>query len=135
MQPANWVHLLGGSVVQKFIYTYTKNSKILPGKILQRFSDKGISKVEGYNSFKYLREANDSVYVSRENAMDTRIPFKKIFEGIEAFKTKSELYDEGPSALRDYNITHITSPNLVNVAFTLPYIRGYPLSAKFIPLV
>ena len=32
------------------------DSKILLGKILQRFSDLRLCKVEGYISFKYLRE-------------------------------------------------------------------------------
>ena len=86
------------------------DSKILLGKILQRFSDIGKSKVEGFNSFGYIRETNNSVYVSRENGEDTRIQFEKILIGIEAFKTKSELYNEGPSALRDFGITHVTSP-------------------------
>ena len=86
------------------------DSKILLGKILQRFSDRGFSKVEGYNSFGYLRETNDAVYISRENGNNTRIPFKKILDGIEAYKAKSELYYNGPSALREYKITYITSP-------------------------
>lgn len=75
------------------------DSKILLGKILQRLSDKGISEADGYNSFGFLRKTNDSVYVNRENGLDTRIPFGKIIAWIEAFKTKSELYNEGPSAL------------------------------------
>jgi len=86
------------------------DSKILLGKILQRFSDKGKSKVKGYNSFEYLKETNKSVLVSRENGQNTYIPFEKIIIGIEAFKTNSELFNEGPSALRDYGITHMNSP-------------------------
>ncbi|MBD0777763.1 hypothetical protein HPE56_08155 [Maribacter sp. ANRC-HE7] len=86
------------------------DSKILLGKILQRFSDKGISKVPGFNSFGYLRETKGAVYVSRENGKDTRVPFEEIIKGIEAYKSKSGLYNEGPSALRDYNIEFITSP-------------------------
>lgn len=54
------------------------DSKILLGKILQRFFDTGVSKVEGYSGYGYLRETNGSVYVSRENGMATRVPFKKI---------------------------------------------------------
>ncbi|MBL4879801.1 MAG: hypothetical protein JKX82_00620 [Oleispira sp.] len=87
------------------------NSKILLGKILQRFCDKRISQVEGYNRFGYLRETHNSVYVSRENGKDTRIPFEKILDGIEAFKAKPELYNEGPNALREsFKIRYITSP-------------------------
>ena len=86
------------------------DSKILLGKILQRFSDLGISKVDGYNGFEYLKETNNSIYVGRENGKDTQIPFKKILIGIEAFKARPELYKAGPSALREFGITHIASP-------------------------
>lgn len=86
------------------------DSKILLGKILQRFLDRGISEVRGYDSFKYLRETNNSVYVGREQGQDTPVPFGKIILGIEAFKSKPELYDRGPNALREYGITHTTSP-------------------------
>ena len=86
------------------------DSKILLGKILQRFSDMGFCKVEGYNSFQYLRETNNAVYVGRERGKDTYIAFEKVIVGIEAFKSKPSLYEEGPSALREFGITHITSP-------------------------
>ena len=86
------------------------NSNILLGKILQRFCDSGISRVEGFNSFEYLRETSIYVYVKRENGQETSIPFKKIIVGIEAFKLNPELFNLGPSALRPYGITHITSP-------------------------
>ncbi len=86
------------------------DAKILLGKILQRFSDTGKCQVEGFNSFRYIRETDNSVYVSRENGKDSRIPFEKILIGIEAFKLKLELYNEGPSALRDFGITHVNSP-------------------------
>jgi len=86
------------------------DSKILLGKILQRFSDRSVSKVEGYNSFQYLRETDNSVYVGREKGQDTSIPFKKIIVGIEAFKENPELYDKGPNSLREFGITHINSP-------------------------
>jgi len=86
------------------------DSKIVLGKILQRFSDQGLSKMDGYNGFEYLRETNNSVYVSRENGKDTRVSFKEILIGIDAYKSIPSLYNEGPLALREYGITHITSP-------------------------
>ena len=86
------------------------DSKILLGKILQRFSDNRSCQVEGYNSFGYIRETNNQVYVTREKGEDTPIPFKKILIGIEAYKENSELFNEGPGALRDVGITHINSP-------------------------
>lgn len=86
------------------------DSKILLGKILQRFSDKKIAQVEGYNSFGYIRETDNAVFVTREAGNDTLIPFENILKVIEAYKLKPNLYQEGPSALRDYGITHVTSP-------------------------
>ena len=86
------------------------DSKILLGKILQRFFDKNVSKVENYNSFGYLFETDNSVIVSRENGQDTTIPYGKIIIGIDAYKNDISLYEKGPTALRDFGITHITSP-------------------------
>lgn len=45
-----------------------------------------------------------------EKGADTREPFEKILVAIDAYKENPELYNEGPSKLRDYGITHITSP-------------------------
>jgi len=86
------------------------DSKILLGKILQKFKDQGFSKYADYNSFGYLAEDNNSITVSRENGDDTKIPFAKILIAIEAYKHDSNLYGEGPSVLREFGITHITSP-------------------------
>jgi len=86
------------------------DSKILLGKILQRFFDKKVAQVEGYNSFGYLKETNQAVRLTREGGADTVVPFKKIIKGIEAYKANPQLYDEGPSALRQFGITHVTSP-------------------------
>jgi hypothetical protein len=86
------------------------DSKILLGKILQRFSDKKKSQVKGYNSFGYIYETNSAVYVTRENGNDTAISFDKIIVAIDAYKEFPELYDDGPNALRNFGITHISSP-------------------------
>ncbi|WP_343626574.1 hypothetical protein [Flavobacterium lindanitolerans] len=86
------------------------DSKILLGKILQRFSDKKISQVENYNSFSYIGETGNTVYVTREKGKDTSIPFQKILIGIDAYKENPMLYDEGPNSLRNIGITHINSP-------------------------
>lgn len=58
------------------------DSKIVLGKILQRLFDKAISEADGYNSFGFLRETNDSVYVNRENDLDTQMPFEKLLLGL-----------------------------------------------------
>lgn len=42
------------------------DSKILLGKILQRFFDLKIAKIEDYNSFGYIRETINSIIVTRE---------------------------------------------------------------------
>lgn len=86
------------------------DSKILLGKILQKFSDQKVSKVEGYNSFRYIRETNKAVHVTREDGKNTTVPFSKIIIAIDAFKENPELYLEGPGKLRDFGITHVNSP-------------------------
>lgn len=86
------------------------DSKILLGKILQRFKDKAVATVEGYNSFGYIRETENSVFVTREAGEDTPVPFEKILKGIDAYKSNSALYQSTPTALRDFEITHVTSP-------------------------
>ncbi len=86
------------------------DARILLGKILQRFYDKRVAQVKAYNAFGYLRETDHSVWVSRETGQDTEITFQKILLGIEAYQSKPDLYNEGPTALRDFGITHVTSP-------------------------
>lgn len=86
------------------------DSKILLGKILQRFFDKKIAKVEGFYSFGYIRETNNSVYVTRQTGEDTPIPFNKIIVGIVAYQSNPELYETNPTALREFGITRVTSP-------------------------
>ena len=86
------------------------DSKILLGKILQRFKDKTFAKVDGYNSFGYIRETDKAVFVTREAGEDTPIPFVKILKGIDAYKSNTTLHQTTPTALRDFGITHVTSP-------------------------
>ena len=86
------------------------DSGILLGKILQRFSDRKAAHVEGYKAFSFIRETDNSVFVTREAGEDTPIPFQKILLGIEAYKLDPNLYHQGPTALRAFDITHITSP-------------------------
>jgi hypothetical protein len=86
------------------------DSKILLGKILQRFKDNKIARVEGYFEFSYIRETENALLVTREKGNDTPIPFKKILEGIDAFKSNPELYNSNPTALRAFNLKFTTSP-------------------------
>lgn len=83
---------------------------VLLKNILKRFRELGIAQVEGYNRFAYISETTSSVTVSREKGDDTSVSFKKILIGIEAYQEDNNLYDRGPSALRAYKITHVTSP-------------------------
>lgn len=86
------------------------DSLILVGKILQKFKDRGSVEVDGYNTFTYINETQNSVLVGRENGADTPIPFEKIKLGVEAFQSNTDLYTQGPSKLREFGITHISSP-------------------------
>lgn len=64
----------------------------------------------GNYSFGYVGETDGAVIVSRENGKDTRIPIAKLETGVSAVRQDPQIYDEGPSWLRDYGITHINSP-------------------------
>jgi len=86
------------------------DSKILLGKILQKFKAQKVAQVQGYKSFGYIRETENMVYVTREAGKDTPISFEKMKAAIEAYKSNPHLYNEGPSKLRDYGITHVASP-------------------------
>ena len=86
------------------------NSDEILAKILHKFRDTQFSQVPGYKRFGYIRETDSVVVVSRQDGEDTRIPFSKIKQGIEAVKDDITLYDDGPNSLRKYGITHINSP-------------------------
>lgn len=86
------------------------DSKILLGKILQRFEDQKKSQVKGYKSFGYIRETANQVRVSREGGQDTWLPFKKILIAIKGYQENPDLYNEGPGTLRKFSITHVNSP-------------------------
>ena len=78
--------------------------------IQREFKANGYVQVSGYNRFGYIGETPKAFVISREAGKDTRISFSKILQGIEAVQDDTNVYDAGPSALRDYGITHITSP-------------------------
>jgi len=86
------------------------DSKIILGRLLQRFIDEKYAEQEGYNRFGFVQLKNSSVVVSRENGADTPVQFAKIIKGIEAYQQRPELYELGPTALRAVGITHVTSP-------------------------
>jgi len=86
------------------------DSKILVGKILQRFEDQGYVQVKGYYRFHRVRETGSSVIVRRQEGTDAVIPFSKIIQGIEFYQENSSWYDSGPSSLREAHILHVTSP-------------------------
>ena len=86
------------------------DSKIILGRILEKFIENKISKYAGYASFGYVSHSDNIIIVTREKGNDTKVPFKKILAGIEAYKLNYKLYEEGPTALREFGISHITSP-------------------------
>lgn len=86
------------------------DSNILLKKILLRFSERKIAQVQGYNKFEYISENGGSVFIGREKGKDTPVPYSKILIAIEAYQKNYDLHDLGPSALRFFGITHVTSP-------------------------
>lgn len=85
-------------------------SKSLLEQIITEFKEKKVAQVPEYYSFGYVRETPKAVIVSRDTGEDTRVPFDKIVTGIEAFISDPDLYDQGPTKLRSFGITHVTSP-------------------------
>jgi TDG/mug DNA glycosylase family protein len=79
-------------------------------EIVQRFKQRGVAQVPGYNAFGYVRETANAVIVSREAGKDTTIPFSKIATGVEAVRIDSSVYGGGPSTLRKHGMTHVNSP-------------------------
>lgn len=86
------------------------DSKILLGKILQRFEDQGYAQVEGYYRFERVRETASAVTVLRQKGTRAVIPFSKIVRGVEFYQENPSWYDSGPSRLREAHILHVTSP-------------------------
>ncbi len=78
--------------------------------IVERFQKKGFAQVPGYKKFGYISKTDKTLTVSREDGEDTQIPLSKIEEAIKAIRLNNSVFDDGPSSLRKYGITHITSP-------------------------
>jgi hypothetical protein len=85
-------------------------AKIILGRIIQRLIDQEFAQVPGYNRFGFVETRANSLIVSRENGSDTSIPFSQLLKAIEGYKACSGDYNKGPTALRGYGITHVTSP-------------------------
>ncbi len=86
------------------------DSKIILGRILQKFIDVKVSKYHQYNEFGFVQLSQSSVTVSRETGADTPIQFNKLLIAIEGYQKNPGMYNEGPVALRSLGLTHITSP-------------------------
>jgi hypothetical protein len=85
-------------------------SKIILGRLVQRIIDQGYAQVNGYNRFEYFKHNESSITILRENGQEALIPFKKLLIGIEGYQSSPSDYNTGPTALRKYGLTHITSP-------------------------
>lgn len=91
-------------------YLIFMDSKIILGRILQKFIEQGFSKYQDYNLFKFVAVNNKSLVILRENGRNATIPFNKLIIGIEAYQSSPDLYDDNTTALRNVGIIHITSP-------------------------
>jgi hypothetical protein len=96
------------------------DAKIILGRILQRLIDQGHAQVFPLNFFGFIEIKSNSVLVSRENGLDTSIPFSRLELAIKIFQQNPELYSSGPNALRPFGITHLNSP-IYALLHLLPY--------------
>lgn len=85
-------------------------SQIILGRLLQRIIDQGYAQVKGYNRFEYIRHANKSITILRENGNEALVPFQKLLIGIQGYQNTPSDYHLSPTTLRSYGLTHITSP-------------------------
>src|SRR6266404_4494671 len=67
------------------------SSEALLQRVLKSFRSKGLAQVPGYKKFGYIRETGNAVIVSREAGKDTRIPFEKIIDAINAVKVDPKI--------------------------------------------
>ncbi len=79
-------------------------------EIINRLKKQGYCQVEGYKKFVYIRETDKSVFLLREKGTETRISRSKIAKAIDIVQKDIEVYDKGPSGLREHIATHIHSP-------------------------
>lgn len=57
-----------------------------------------------------IKSGETFVTVLRQKGTEAKIDFKRLLTGIDFYKENISAYDEGPTALRQAGITHITSP-------------------------
>lgn len=87
-----------------------KEELSLVKEIINRLKRQGHCQVEGYNKFVYIRETDESIFLSREKGTEALIPHSKIARAIEVVQNDPAIYDKGPSGLREHITTHIHSP-------------------------
>jgi hypothetical protein len=86
------------------------DSKIILGRILQKFVDSEYSQFKNYNRFDFIQLKHESLVLRRANGNNTIIPFDKLLLAIEAYKSHPDGYEKKTTFLIDCGITHITSP-------------------------
>ncbi len=96
------------------------DAKIIFSRIIQRLLDQGHAQVFPLNYFGLIAIKANSVLVSRENGLDTSIPFSRLELAIKTFQQNPKLYSNGPNALRPFGITHLNSP-IYALLHLLPY--------------
>ena len=79
-------------------------------ELINRFSHQKRAQVINYNSFGFIKTTDTAVYVTREKGKDTRIGYDDIETAVSAVRKDATVYKNGPGTLRDYGITHVTSP-------------------------
>ena len=87
-----------------------KNTNTLINEALIEIKSKGFAQVPGYKRFSYLRQTNSAVLLMREKGTETRVPFKTLARTFEAVRQDPSVYHDGPNRLREFGITHVTSP-------------------------
>lgn len=87
----------------------TKENEIFTS-ILARLKEQGFSQVEGYVKFKYKSDSLVLINLIREKGKMVSINKDELKDIISEYLKSPELFDQGPSSLRAFGITYVTSP-------------------------
>jgi hypothetical protein len=71
---------------------------------------KGEFRAPGLAPFKYVRETAHTVIVLRQNGEEAKIAKSTLEDAVNGVRAEHRLYDAGPGALREIEISHVNSP-------------------------
>jgi hypothetical protein len=90
--------------------TPERSTDLVVDEIISTFKASRFAQVPGYKRFEFVKESRGAVTVLRENGNTADVRKAVLAKAVEAVREKQRIYTKGPSSLRDFGITHVTSP-------------------------